>query len=249
MGAFRSQIQKLTAEFEKQAEEMEKRQKIINSATAATAEEPATVAGLRQELTALREQLSRSIAVSNTPHLRGDPTFNMTTGKGLENGSTTLNHLNGISKRRPRRNSVPDAETGEVDNMEADYDPRSVSVMYTDSGIGSFRAPGSTAYIADSSDEEPAEAIMELLEGDEALDSDVLNGLIRHLRIPNPSLNSPPFAKEVLFPAHLISLVTNEMWKYGLLPESERFLANVMQTIQQHAMVSRRQAWLCYFQT
>jgi myosin-5 len=42
----------------------------------------------------------------------------------------------------------------------------------------------------------------------------------------------------VLFPAHLISLVTNEMWKYGMMRESERFLANVMQTVQQHVMVS-----------
>jgi len=79
---------------------------------------------------------------------------------------------------------------------------------------------------------------MDLLENEEALDSDVLLGLIKHLKIPGPSLTNPPFAKEVLFPAHLISLVTNEMWKYGLMHESERFLANVMQTIQQHAMVS-----------
>jgi len=36
-------------------------------------------------------------------------------------------------------------------------------------------------------------------------------------------------------------LVTNEMWKFGLIPESERFLANVMQTIQAHVMSFNRE--------
>ncbi|WFD35462.1 Myosin type-2 heavy chain 1 [Malassezia cuniculi] len=84
--------------------------------------------------------------------------------------------------------------------------------------------------------EVPSEDIIALLENEVQLDEDVLNGLIRYLKIPAPSLQNPPAPKEVLFPAHLISLVTNEMWKYGLVRESERFLANVMQTIQQHVM-------------
>ncbi|KAI3625171.1 hypothetical protein CBS9595_000532 [Malassezia furfur] len=84
--------------------------------------------------------------------------------------------------------------------------------------------------------EVPAEEIIELLENEAQLDEDVLEGLIRYLKVPAPSLQNPPSMKEVLFPAHLISLVTNEMWKYGLVHESERFLANVMQTIQQHVM-------------
>ncbi len=73
------------------------------------------------------------------------------------------------------------------------------------------------------------------------LDEDVLEGLIRGMKIPVPSLTNPSAVKEILFPANLISLVTNEMWKYGLIAESERFLANVMQTIQAHVMV-------CFFQ-
>lgn len=82
----------------------------------------------------------------------------------------------------------------------------------------------------------PASDIVELLENEAQLDEDVLHGLIEYLKIPTPSLQNPPGPKEVLFPAHLISLVTNEMWKYGLVRASERFLANVMQTIQQHVM-------------
>jgi myosin-5 len=70
------------------------------------------------------------------------------------------------------------------------------------------------------------------------LDEDVLDGLVRGLKIPAPSLTNPSAVKEILFPANLIRLVTNEMWKYGLIPESKRFLANVMRTIQGHVMVS-----------
>ena len=53
----------------------------------------------------------------------------------------------------------------------------------------------------------------------------------RHLA-PTP----PPTDKEVLFPAYLINLVTSEMWNNGFVKESERFLANVMQSIQQEVM-------------
>ena len=57
--------------------------------------------------------------------------------------------------------------------------------------------------------------------------------LIREFTIPLPSSNPYPTAKEVMFPACLINLVTSEMWTNGFVKESERFLATVMQSIQQ----------------
>jgi len=99
-----------------------------------------------------------------------------------------------------------------------------------------LRLPNALPSIRDL--EDPAEEKIRLMHDIKRLDEDVLNGLIRGLRIPAPSLTNPSAAKEILFPANLISLVTNEMWKYGLIPESERFLANVMQAIQAHVMVS-----------
>ncbi|KAG1853082.1 hypothetical protein F4604DRAFT_1933355 [Suillus subluteus] len=80
-----------------------------------------------------------------------------------------------------------------------------------------------------------AEEKIKLMQDTKRLDEDVLVGLIRGLKIPAPSLTNPSAVKEILFPANLISLVTNEMWKYGLIPESEWFLANIMESIQ-HAM-------------
>ncbi|KAJ6554043.1 class V myosin, partial [Mycena vulgaris] len=86
------------------------------------------------------------------------------------------------------------------------------------------------------SNSDPAEEMIRLMKDVKRLDEDVLDGLVRGVKIPAPSLANPPAVKEILFPANLICLVTNEMWKYGLLPESERFLANVLQTIQDHVM-------------
>ena len=141
------------------------------------------------------------------------------------------------AKRRQRRHSDVGTElANDFVNEDGRWDaPRAVSVAFPqESGVK--RLPGGKTYLPDIYDD-PAEEIMKLLEDEEPLDEDVLAGLIRHLKIPSPNLQNPPSPKEVLFPAHLISLVTNEMWKYGMMRESERFLANVMQTIQQHVMV------------
>lgn len=94
--------------------------------------------------------------------------------------------------------------------------------------------------------DDPEEEAMKMMEDAEKLDEDVLNGLIRNLKIPIPTLQNLPSHKEVVFPAHLIGLATNEMWKFGLIPESERFLANVMQTIQQYVMVSSFVSFLSF---
>lgn len=90
---------------------------------------------------------------------------------------------------------------------------------------------------------DPAEEKIRLMLDTKRLDEDILDGLIRGLKIPAPSLTNPAAAKEILFPANLISLVTNEMWKYGLIAESERFLAKVLETIQKHVMVCTYLCW------
>src|SRR5262245_57738976 len=113
--------------------------------------------------------------------------------------------------------------------------PRAVSVAYNGEDNFLKWRPHGLPDIRDFDD--PAEEKIRLMQDVKRLDEDVLSGLIRGMKIPAPSLTNPSAIKEILFPANLISLVTNEMWKYGLIPESERFLANVMQTIQAHVMV------------
>jgi myosin-5 len=50
--------------------------------------------------------------------------------------------------------------------------------------------------------------------------------------MPLPILQNPPSQKEILFPAHTISICVNAMWELGYIQESERLLFNVMDTIQ-----------------
>jgi myosin-5 len=242
-----AQIQQLTAEFTTKTRDMEERHTALQGTLALAADDSTTVASLRGELASLREQLTRQVSTAQkTPSRPEGGAFNMTTGRAVENGlapaaGATLG-VAGLmaspSRRRARRHSDVGAEQmngGSASSEEERYEsPRPVSVSYPQDNVK--RLPGGKTYLPDIYDD-PAEEIMKLLEDEVPLDEDVLAGIIRHLKIPSPNLTSPPSPKEVLFPAHLISLVTNEMWKYGMMRESERFLANVMQTVQLHVMV------------
>ena len=86
--------------------------------------------------------------------------------------------------------------------------------------------------------EDDGEELLRLLGDHEALSEEVVTCLIRDLKIPSPSSQTPPVRKEILFPAHLINVVTSEMWNNGFLTESERFLANTLHSIKGEAVVS-----------
>lgn len=252
-----AEINRLHQDFVKEKEELEAQHATLKTSLAAATDDSSTVSSLRQELASLREQLSRQVAANNAAPKAARPEggkFEMSTGqtRGLENGAAVAGTGGALAaaalaaptngKRRARRHSdgVPDAAVSPIPEDDRwERGPRPVSVAFpqetTARRLGA--GPGGKSYLPDVYDD-PAEEIMRLLEEEEPLDEDVLFSLVRHLKIPSPNLSSPPSPKEVLFPAHLISLVTNEMWKYGMMRESERFLANVMQTVQQHVMVS-----------
>ncbi|GAA6021324.1 hypothetical protein JCM10207_002697 [Rhodosporidiobolus poonsookiae] len=252
-----AEIERLHQDFLKQKADLEEQHTNLKSALATASDDSATVSALRQELSDLRAKTAAQSAATKAPRPEG-ANFTMATGRGagapsphLENGvalppavaaAAAALSAPGGPKRRARRHSdgVPDGASV-MPIQEADErwekSPRAVSMAFPqDAGVRRLAGgPGGKGYLPDVYDD-PAEEIMRLLEEEEPLDEDVLAGIIRHLKIPAPNLSSPPSPKEVLFPAHLISLVTNEMWKYGMMRESERFLANVMQTIQQHVM-------------
>jgi myosin-5 len=79
-----------------------------------------------------------------------------------------------------------------------------------------------------------------LLRDEDALQEEILQGLIRSVKMPLPSLQNPPSRKEILFPAHTISVCVNEMWHLGYIQESERLLFNVMDTIQKQFFVKKK---------
>ncbi|WVQ83994.1 hypothetical protein IAT38_006139 [Cryptococcus sp. DSM 104549] len=208
-----------------------------------------TVDALREELHRLREQVQRSnFNASTTNELPRQTPSSPTQPNGLRSfehlasggSSGERMQAGGFSRRRNRRHSITEGHLNNMRNTGEDQsvsrhlvNPRAVSVLIQNRPgrhLDLHGVPLSPA--VDST----ADEIIRLLEDEQALEQDVMDGLIRHLKIPVPSLHNPPTAKEILFPAHLISLISNEMWKRLMIPESERFLADVMQAIQTHVM-------------
>ncbi|KAK7693063.1 hypothetical protein QCA50_002628 [Cerrena zonata] len=237
----------------KQAQQLEAQQKSIDTTPVRNAEDSSVILTLKNEVSSLREQLNRANALNAlTSRSRPEPS-SPTFAPGLRGADANANGMangNGAPTLATRSHQRRHSSAGvyaisPVDNRtSADElmvmakrsqaaNPRAVSVAYNgEDGLPRFRTPNGLADIYD----DPAEEKIRLMQDVRHLDEDVLDGLVRGLKIPAPSLNNPSHVKEILFPANLISLVTNEMWKYGLIPESERFLANVMQTIQSHVM-------------
>jgi myosin-5 len=246
-------IQKLTDDLIRQATQMETQQRVMDTAPVRNHEDSSVIMTLKNEVSSLREQLNRANALNSlTRGSRAEPPLSPTFAPGLRlaeaNGQVngSAKHKNQSHQRRHSSAGVfafpPDDNRTSSDDILSEIkrnhntNPRAVSVAFNgDENYMRFRSNG-LPEIRDLDD--PAEEKIRLMQDVKRLDEDVLDGLIRGLKIPAPSLTNPAASKEILFPANLISLVTNEMWKYGLIQESERFLANVMQTIQAHVMVN-----------
>ncbi|KAL7899127.1 P-loop containing nucleoside triphosphate hydrolase protein [Trichoderma sp. TUCIM 5745] len=179
---------------------------------------------LRQELEALRDALELA---KRNGSLNGDITNGVSTTSAATSGLINL-----VSSKKPKRRSAG-AEPRELDRLSGTYNPRPVSMAVTSSLSRQNHLSGSTLLPGVDNIEMELES---LLADEDGLNEEVTMGLIRNLKIPSPNTNPPPSDKEVLFPSYLINLVTSEMWNNGFVKESERFLANVMQSIQQEVM-------------
>ena len=178
---------------------------------------------LRQQLADLQDQLD--LAKRNVP-----------TNGEITNGHVPPLQTNGlinlVSSKKPKRRSAG-TERIEPDRFSSVYRPRPSSMAMTGTGIHRQNNSGSTFSSALDNVEFELE---NLLSDEDGLNEEVTIGLIKNLKIPAPSTTPTPTDKEVLFPAYLINLVTSEMWNNGFVKESERFLANVMQSVQQEVM-------------
>lgn len=181
---------------------------------------------LREQLTELQEQLELAKRVVPAMPTNGE----LTNGAAAQIPSNGL--INLVSSKKPKRRSAG-AEPREIDRFSGAYNPRPVSMAVTGSNLHRQNLSGS-AFIANPDNVEFE--LENLLADEDGLNDEVTMGLIRNLKIPAPTTTPPPTDKEVLFPSYLINLVTSEMWNNGFVKESERFLANVMQSIQQEVM-------------
>ncbi|KAK9481064.1 P-loop containing nucleoside triphosphate hydrolase protein [Lipomyces japonicus] len=119
-----------------------------------------------------------------------------------------------------------------------DFSPRPASMA-----IPPTSSPGYFAAFGDAADDqfEPENVdteIEKILENSDQLHLEVLEGLIRRLKVPQPAA-SDENPDQVLFPAHMVDLISSEMWRIGFVKDSEVLWAGVMQTIQQQVMSYR----------
>lgn len=179
---------------------------------------------LRQQLAELQDQLELA---------KRSMTFNGDTSNGSVGAASQPSGLiNLVSSKKPKRRSAG-PEHINTDRFSGTYNPRPVSMALGGASGHQQNLSGSTF----RPDLENVEMELEnLLASEDSLNEEVTLGLIKNLKIPSPGSTPQPSDKEVLFPAYLINLVTSEMWNNGFVKESERFLANVMQSIQQEVM-------------
>lgn len=151
--------------------------------------------------------------------------------------TTTSTSLSAPNNRKPRRNSSADMLNGSrlknsIENIRNNENfgknPRPASIDHFNTLLGAKNGGGLSGAI----DESPEEEIHSLLRNEGPLQEEILEGLIKSVKMPLPTLQNPPSQKEILFPAHTISVCVNEMWELGYIQESEKLLFNVMDTIQ-----------------
>ncbi|KFX90678.1 hypothetical protein O988_08084 [Pseudogymnoascus sp. VKM F-3808] len=233
LSAMDEEMKKLQANFDESAanikrlheEEKELRESLrlsnveLERARLTLTEEEKEKVTLRQQVNDLAEQLEIAKRIIPMP-INGDA-----------NGAAQLPQsglINLVSSKKPKRRSAG-AETREMDRFSAAYNPRPGSMAAMGNNIHRQNLSGGPT---DNIEFE----LENLLADEDGLNDEVTMGLIRNLKIPAPGSTPPPTDKEVLFPSYLINLVTSEMWNNGFVKESERFLANVMQSIQQEVM-------------
>ena len=181
---------------------------------------------LRQQVVELQDQLS---LLQKSAHSNDEVNTN-----GTSMPLTGL--INLVSVKKPKRKSAS-TERNDTGRWSGTYNPRPVSLGITDA---TPQLHNSTEHTFDSSFDDIESELENILSNEDTLNDEISIGLVKNLKIPMPLHNPSPTDKEVLFPAYLINLVTSEMWNNGFVKESERFLANVMQSVQQEVMQRER---------
>jgi myosin V len=177
-------------------------------------------ATLQQQLAQIQDQLEELKRAG--PITNGD----------VSNGHTpVIGLINLVTSKRPKRRSAG-IENINMDRFSGAYNPRPVSMAVTSTKHIQSMSGSTFGPMVDNVELE----LEEILSDEDALNDEVTMGLIKNLKIPSPNSTPPPSDKEILFPAYLINLVTSEMWNNGFVKESEKFLANVMNSIQQEVM-------------
>ncbi|KAI5962278.1 MYO2 [Candida pseudojiufengensis] len=121
----------------------------------------------------------------------------------IRNANTSKRHSSALAWSSPNS----------IDN------PRPVSVIAVSND--------DNANIDDINDE-----LFKLLRDSRQLHREIVEGLLKGLKIPPAGVAADLTRKEVLFPSRIIIIILSDMWRLGLTKESEDFLGEILASIQ-----------------
>ncbi|CAK9436845.1 uncharacterized protein LODBEIA_P13670 [Lodderomyces beijingensis] len=184
----------------------------------ASAEEK--IVQLSKEQQELREEVSRTLAALNQAKedLVKRDTVEVDLKTHIEQLKADLVYLNSAKGNRAAVNKRQSGAAAWNSPTSLD-NPRPVSVIAVSND--------DDASIEDINDE-----LFKLLRDSRKLHREIVEGLLKGLKIPQAGVASDLTRKEVLFPSRIIIIILSDMWRLGLTKESEDFLGEVLSSIQ-----------------
>ncbi|CEP64005.1 myosin family protein LALA0_S09e07470g [Lachancea lanzarotensis] len=104
--------------------------------------------------------------------------------------------------------------------------PRQLNVISMNNGMEDD-ARSTASALSQINDE-----LYKILEDTKALNTEIVDGLLKGFKIPETGVAAELTRKEVLYPARIMIIILSDMWRLGLTKQSESFLADAMSTIQ-----------------
>ena len=200
-------------------EEVEALNRELESIKSDYASAQAKIEQLSKEQQELRLEVQRTLEELN--QAKGDlvkrDTIEIDLKTHIEQLKSELAQLNNPklrnSSKRHSSQGIARSASNSIDN------PRPVSVIAVSNDDNSN--------IDDINDE-----LFKLLRDSRQLHREIVEGLLKGLKIPQAGVAADLTRKEVLFPSRIIIIILSDMWRLGLTKESEDFLGEVLSTIQ-----------------
>ncbi|ODQ77156.1 hypothetical protein BABINDRAFT_163668 [Babjeviella inositovora NRRL Y-12698] len=121
------------------------------------------------------------------------------------------------------------AAQGPVANGRADKSRLVTNGQWNGQPVSIIPVSGKEEINANSINEE----LWNLLQDSKSLHKEIVDGLLKGLKIPPAGVAADLTRKEVLFPARIIIIILSDMWRLGFTKESEEFLGEVLSVIQE----------------
>jgi myosin-5 len=206
----------------------------------------AEVAELKNQILALKAQLSQSL--KNHPKRQGSlNAYRALSPQRNDHRGMSPDYNRGRSPSADPRGRSPSSLTNGSMRRTSLTDRIQTEVVYAEPEQMKPKRYTQRSSLDPEKIGNPEEAITKLLQESEPLEEEVIEGLIHTLKVVPPDMQNIPSKEEVFFPVHIIGMCVTQMWRLGYLMESEHLLLRAMDTIQSNCSVSHIDASHCCF--